>query len=784
MSEISEHTRNQRSGSQEPTEDCRALMPSRTARAGGALPAVEPPPYRGAAYAAEENRENLAEYVMILRRRWKLIAAFSAATLLFAGVLTFLMQPVYLATSKLIFESRPGGVWALGPDGAAPAITPRLGTQVELIMGRETATKTAALLKEQHNLDLPPEAIQGALRATAIEDTDLVKIDAYNNDPAMAQLIANGAAQAFVDWTEDRMKKGGRETAEYLSRQLEVAKRELLGAENAMREFKEHKRVVSLSEETSARLSRISRLEEDSATTLATLKGTERQAQRARAELSLQNSRLASGGAVRDNALIEGMRAKLVGLEEELASARERYTERYPGVISNLEKQAADTRRRLSKEIQAVITGRAGELSGQQAAVEQLSRLEGEGIALRARRQALDGMLTHEKAVLSSVPADELELARLSRAADTAAKIYTSLLERNQEAKINQVMEVGNVQIGEAAVKPGAPIKPRKMLNLTFGLLCGLLIGLASAFLLEFMDDSIKDATEAARWAQAPLLGIIPRTDGIPQLIALEKPKSPITESYRTLRSNVVFTGVGVKVPAVLVTSAGAGEGKSATVANLAITMAQTGKRVILVDTDLRRPVLHRLFGLDGGPGLTDVILGNSELEQALHPTAVEGLRIMPCGGLPPNPAELIDSNGMAEIVDQLKDRADVIFFDSPPLVPVTDAVLLSTYCDKVLLVCGAGETSRTALGRARQLLDQARASVAGVVLNKLDPGRHGRYYDSYYYYYHYGGDGEKSRKKSKHHPRPALPPSTAPNAHLADKSKSQGPSSTTHLGA
>ncbi|NIM07293.1 MAG: polysaccharide biosynthesis tyrosine autokinase [Armatimonadetes bacterium] len=769
MSDFSDESKHHSSDGLEPSERSLALAPR--------VPSTSPPlhsvavaegaPYQNHAYSAMEGSENLAEYVMILRRRWKVIAAFALGTFLLAAILTALMKPVYRATSKLIFENRPGAMQMFGQAAASAALVSRLGTQVELISGRETSNKVANLLKTEHDLDLPPEAIQASLRASAIEDTELVKIDVYQGDPEVAQLLANTIAMAFVEWSEERLKKGGRETAEYLSRQLRVAKQELLTAENALREFKEEKRVVSLNQETSNRLARIAKLEEDAAITLADLMATEKRLERAHTNLSAQNARLAAGGTIRDNALIGSLRAKLVDLEERLATAQERYTNRYPGVIDNLENQIADTREVLNREIRAVITGTAGELAGQQAAVQELTRLEGEAMALRARRRALAGMSDRENAALATVPADELELARLSRATEIAAKIYTSLLERNQEAKINQVMEVGNVQVAEAAVLPISPIKPRKGLNLAFGLLCGILLGLAVAFLLEFMDDSVKDATEATRSAQAPLLGIIPLTEMESQLIAISHPKSPITEAYRTLRSNVVFTGVGVKVPAVLVTSPGVGEGKSSTAANLAVTMAQTGKRVILVDSDLRRPVQHKFFKTNGGPGLTDVVLGNCGLEDALYPTSVDGLRVMPCGPLPPNPAELIDSQHMVGIIEELKKRADVIFFDSPPLVPVTDALLLSTYCDKVLLICESGETSRQAVARARQLLEQARVPIAGVVLNKFDPIRHGRYYDSsYYYYYHYHNEIGQSKRKRRHHQAPALPAALMTETH------------------
>ena len=698
----------------------------------------------------EESRETIQEYLAIIRRRRWLILQTVAAVISAAMVMTLLMKPVYEATSKLIFEGQRG-VFMLSGQGGIGAEGPRLGTQVELIQGRETAKRTARLLEEE-GLRVSPSEVQQSTRARAIEDTDLVRVDVLHHDPRTAASMANAAAQAFIEWSEQRTKQGSRDTAEYIGRQLEVARADLLEAENRLRAFKESRGVVALSEETAARMNRISALEQDSARTAVDAREAQRRIAVLRGHLARQNENLASGQAIRDNELIQSLQARLVDLEAQLAQARERYTDRYPTkVIAELEAQVALTRQQLSRQVGAVVSGSAGALSLQEATLADLSRYESNLLALQARRQALEIYLHRERSKLADLPSQELELARLTRAADTAAKIYTSLLERSQEAKINQVMQVGNVHLGEPAIVPTAPIKPKPALNLTFAAVLGLLLGLGLAFSLEYLDNTVKTPSEATRYLGAPVLGIIPKlSDESRHPIALEKPRSPVTEAYRTLRSNVSFTGLGVAVPAVLITSAGVGEGKSVTAANLAVTMAQTGKRVILVDSDLRRPVLNKIFQLDGGPGLTDVIMGTASLDQALRSTAVEGLQVLPCGQRPPNPAELIDSDAMAQIVADLKQRAEIILFDSPPVVPVTDALLLAAYCDEVLVVCEAGAASRPGVLRARQLLEQARAPIAGIVLNKIEPGKHGYYYEYYYYY----GDGQEPR----HRKRRALP--------------------------
>lgn len=215
--------------------------------------------------------------------------------------------------------------------------------------------------------------------------------------------------------------------------------------------------------------------------------------------------------------------------------------------------------------------------------------------------------------------------------------------------------------------------------------------------------------------------------------LVLDNPRSIAAEAYRTLRTNIQFYNVGEPMRRLLVTSAGPSEGKSTTAANLAITFAQAEQRVIVVDADLRRPYLHRVFQLSNLVGLTNVMLGSTELQAALLPTAMPGLSVLPTGPIPPNPAEMLGAPRMGELLDKLNQQADMVIIDTPPILAVTDAAVLSPLVDGVILVAAAGQVNREMAQRAKSQLDAVKARVLGVVLNGIEDEASGYY--SYYYY-------------------------------------------------
>ncbi len=289
------------------------------------------------------------------------------------------------------------------------------------------------------------------------------------------------------------------------------------------------------------------------------------------------------------------------------------------------------------------------------------------------------------------------------------------------------------------AQEPRTPISPNVTQNVLFAAIAGLILSGAAVLLLEYLDDTVKDADDAQRVLSLSTLGAITRIANVQQdsdaLITVKHPRSPIAEAYRVLRTNLRFTGIENPSGALLVTSAGPGEGKTTTAANLAVTLAQSGRRVILIDADLRRPSIHKVFSLPNEIGLSSLFLGDAPtLESVLQPTLVEGLSVITSGPLPPNPAEVLDSKQMNEILTSLRGQSDMLILDSPPVLAVADASILGSRCSGTVLVIDSGKTRSDVCRRAVETLTKTKGKLFGVVLNKLSARRAAGYY--YYYYY------------------------------------------------
>jgi non-specific protein-tyrosine kinase len=307
---------------------------------------------------------------------------------------------------------------------------------------------------------------------------------------------------------------------------------------------------------------------------------------------------------------------------------------------------------------------------------------------------------------------------------------------------------VNTLSIVEPAVVPDGPLPSSKMRTVMLAAAVGLVLALGTAFLLEYLDDTIKTPSDVEKAMHLTTLAGVSRIPGDryrEKLITVKHPRSPISEAYRVLRTNLQFSSLDHPVRTLVVTSPNPVEGKSTTVANLGVVLAQDGKRVILVDADLRRPVQHRVFQVENDRGLTDVLLdGDAPLEGHLKPTGIENLRLLNTGPLPPNPSELLGSQRMVKLIARLKEEADVILFDTPPSLAVTDASVLAAQTDGVVLVTDVGRTRRNLAKESVERFQQVGVNLFGVVLNRLKPGRGGHYY---YYYHYYHGDGNKHRR-------------------------------------
>ena len=345
--------------------------------------------------------------------------------------------------------------------------------------------------------------------------------------------------------------------------------------------------------------------------------------------------------------------------------------------------------------------------------------------AAQAKNQVdeLDAQLARAQAGRAN-PA-EVQSIKIQR--DAEATSFLLYQQKTDQAQVDASVRSGGVQLLNPAIEPTTPVSPRPLTSAALALALGALIGAAAAIALDFLDDSFKRQDEVERLSRGlPILGSIPavldwRSRETPRLVTIEDPGDPVSEAYRALRTSVQFIGVRQELRTIQVSSPVASEGKTTTLANLAVTLALSGRRVAVVDCDLRRPRLHEFFSAPNGVGFTSVLLGDQPLASALRRVSLPGgasFDLLPSGPLPPNPAELLGTSRVAELIAALRAENDYVLIDAPPVLPVTDAVVLSTRVDGLLLVATAGVTSRRHFSRALSTLQSADAPVLGIVVN------------------------------------------------------------------
>jgi polysaccharide biosynthesis transport protein len=342
---------------------------------------------------------------------------------------------------------------------------------------------------------------------------------------------------------------------------------------------------------------------------------------------------------------------------------------------------------------------------------------------------------------------------------------YRQQLDQLQVAA--QVSESGGGQIVSRATTPSSPAEPKTIRNSLLALALGLMLGIGLAFLREYLDDSIRTKEDLERAAgNVPVVGLIPavatwKNQKTPYLVTVAKPTSPAAEAYRTLRTSVQFLGIDRPLQTIAVTSPTKEEGKTTTLANLGVALAQTGQRVVLLDCDLRRPRIHQFFGLSNEIGFTSVLLGTNPVAKALQPVeSYPSLAVLASGPPPPDPSELLASHRTREVIEALRSRSDIVLIDSPPVLPVTDPLVLSALVDATLLVVAADETTKRGLHRAVELLTQVDAPLVGAILNEVGPERAYAYgYAGYAYYQRDRGEtdapsnGERGRRRVRAEP-------------------------------
>lgn len=435
-------------------------------------------------------------------------------------------------------------------------------------------------------------------------------------------------------------------------------------------------------------------------------------------------------------------------------------------------------------EINEVQTQRFAE--SKKSLEQQLNTLNNE---INLKQIAIDELGT------SLTAEEEVRLGEVRNELTQYKNSYANVLRSYEELRLTEVQSVDSIVIVEKAEAPTAPIRPRTLINVLLAVIAGGMLALGVIFLVEYLDDRVKTPQDLYKVVNTPILGAIAQLPNTGQrkkdehssrqesLITANQPRHPITEAYRSLRTSLQFSSVDDTLRSLLVTSATPGEGKTTTAANLAVVMAQSGRSVILIDADIRKPQQHKIFHLPKSPGLTDaMVTTSSPLAFFLHDTEVPNLRIMTSGKEAPNPAELLGSKRMKQVIESLSTEADVLVFDAPPLLAVTDAQVLASQVQGVLLVVNTEKTPRAVVARAAEALMRGNGRLFGAVLNRLarSPRSYYYYYDSYSYYYEEEGadkgkgNNSKSHRSKKHQEKPTSTPVVAPSTPTIFASKLQ----------
>lgn len=387
------------------------------------------------------------------------------------------------------------------------------------------------------------------------------------------------------------------------------------------------------------------------------------------------------------------------------------------------------------EEISALQTERYAE--SKSTLETQLNDLKGRIDLANAEIDGLNGSRTAD---------EEIRLSQLREELAQYQSSYTSLLGRYEDLRLAELQSTDSITVVDEAVQPNNPIRPRILVNTLLAAIVGGMLALGLIFAVEYLDDRIRTPQDLQSILDVPILGTVARMGSRRRrqqlnreesLIVSTQPRHPIAESYRRLRTNLRFSGVNEPLHTLLITSATPGEGKTTTAANLAAAVAQSGYRVVIIDADLRKPQLHKIFGLNKGPGLTDALLSGGESAFFLRESGSPNLQVMTCGSIPPNPAELLGSKPMQRLLEQLQNEVDFVIIDAPPVLAVTDAQILSAHVQGVVMVVNTDKTSRTLVASAATSLLQVEARLLGVVLNQLTrSARSYYYYDAYANYY------------------------------------------------
>jgi len=727
--------------------------------------------------APEEAREiNLLEYWgVIWKRRW-LIAAIAVVLTAAAAVKTFTQTPIYTASGTLLIE-RELNLYLTQGDFYQPQILQEdyYQTQYRLLRSRAVAERTVDKLglveqvsgsnsKPKGNGPAPESAmlrrqlagfILGSMSVSPIRMTRLVSVSFSNPDPKFAAEAVNAIFESFIDLNIESKSQASDQATEFLTQQISSLRTEIAPKERALQVYGAQKNIIALSDKETTILEKLGDF--NKALTAAQLDRISKEAYYS----EIKNATPEYFPETLANPLIQRLRQDYAQFKREYTKKSETFKPNYPE-MQRLKAEIESARSLLESETKNLIKAAQAEY---QAALQ--------------REKSLLEAFNKQKAESIQLNSDAISYNSLKIELQNRKDLLDQLLKRQSETGVSarlSGLRTANARVIDLAETPLAPSSPNKKRTLMLALFLGLFGGLGMAFLLEYLDHSVKTAEDVEKTVNLPVLGIVaefspeefrkkgygygyryargdkknppvqpPEKEPLVKsidLITVAAPKSGFSESYRSIRTAFLLSGSTANLKAIILTSPLPLEGKSANVCNFAVTLAQAGKKVLILDADLRKPRQHRIFGIKNLHGLTNHLTAGEEMKELIKATRVPNVFMVNAGPVPPNPSELLGSEKMAEFMGKAKAFFDFILIDTPPVLAVSDALVLGPLMDAAILIVWSGKTPRDALKSAKEKLDMVQVKTLGVIINHESLKEQGYYHKKYYYTYSHYGEG------------------------------------------
>ncbi len=767
--------------------------------------------HRGEVIASSSSHGiSLQELLATLRRGKWIIAATIGVTLLLVAVYTFVVSPVYEATAVVQIDSNVKTSVAPMLDFSSSGISSKITNEIEALRSVSMAEAVAQWLVDKRTTDgvhphgiaiiapsdskdsnssaaplpLIVKRLMRSTDVTPVKESDIIKIVVRSNNADEAALIANTYTRMYVDRDLNESRKKSHILREFLQSQLSSKHDQLDSTEQALQSYMRRSGVVALDEEARQRVEQMADLEASRDALDVDIRSREQSLQSLQEQLALEEPNVARAMGESNDMYVKLLQEQIAKLEvqRDVGMAQSSrlnldIAKNYREQLRDIELQIAQLKKNLRDRANALVGslgpnsqgGENGGASGgfvasaRQKIIEQKIELDG----LKAKRKALSTIIADAERQFNKIPSKSIQLAKLQRARLSTEKLYLLVEEKYNEAAITETSEFGSVNIVDPATVPLDPVSPRPVLNMAIGLLLGIGFGISIVLIKASMDTHLRTPGDLKKMGLIPLAVIHrvdrsmlvkfnlkdPTTDGRPidpRLIVRYNPFAPASESYKRLRGAILDITTKEPIRTIVVSSASPQEGKSTVVSNLAATYAGMEEKVLLIDADLHRPTIHKIFGILREPGLSEILTGEEEFEDVVHHGAIGNLDVLSCGKAAKDPSELFGSGRMKHLLAEVRTKYSLVLLDSPPLLAVADCGVLARLVDGIILVVQSGATTVEMLELASEFLNKQRHNVLGLVLNGFDAVRaygSNRYaYKSGYANYGYSSEGTKQK--------------------------------------